>query len=112
MPCTVAPPAHLQGRPCSWKDPNGRIISNTTRDATVTQLKSLHDDILSRKSNFDEVASRLSDCSSTKHSGDLGPFGRGKMQKPFEDATFALKFGEVSDIVDSDSCVHIIPQTA
>lgn len=42
---------------------------------------------------------------------DAGPFGRGQMQKPFEEATFALKIGEISDIVDTDSGVHIILRT-
>lgn len=40
-----------------------------------------------------------------------GPFGRGQMQKPFEDNTFALKVGEISDIIDTDSGVHIILRT-
>ena len=30
------------------------------------------------------------------------------MQKPFEEATFVLKVGEIGDIVDTDSGVHII----
>ncbi|ONK72169.1 uncharacterized protein A4U43_C04F16500 [Asparagus officinalis] len=33
------------------------------------------------------------------------------MQKPFEDATFALHVGEMSNIVDTDSGVHIILRT-
>jgi parvulin-like peptidyl-prolyl isomerase len=34
------------------------------------------------------------------------------MQKPFEDATYALKVGELSEIVDTDSGVHVILRTA
>jgi hypothetical protein len=44
--------------------------------------------------------------------GDLGPFTRGKMQKPFEDTSFALKVGELSGVVDTDSGLHVIKRTA
>lgn len=33
---------------------------------------------------FARIASTESDCSSAKKGGDLGWFGRGQMQKPFE----------------------------
>lgn len=98
-------------RKASWKDPEGRVIMNTTKESAIAQLKSLREDILSGKAKFDEVASRYSDCSSAKRGGDLGPFGPGQMQKPFEEATFALKVGEISDIVETDSGVHIIMRT-
>ncbi|KAL0422863.1 UNVERIFIED_CONTAM: Amidophosphoribosyltransferase 2, chloroplastic [Sesamum latifolium] len=98
-------------RKSSWKDPEGRRISSTTRDEAVAQLKTIRDDILSGKSRFEDIASQFSDCSSAKRGGDLGPFGRGQMQKPFEDATYGLKVGEISDIVDTDSGVHIIMRT-
>ncbi|XAR72758.1 Peptidylprolyl isomerase [Bertholletia excelsa] len=98
-------------RKASWKDPEGRVICNTTRDAAVVELRGLRNDIVSGNAKFDDVASRYSDCSSAKRGGDLGPFGRGQMQKPFEEATYALKVGEISDIVDTDSGVHIIMRT-
>jgi len=34
------------------------------------------------------------------------------MQKPFEDATYALAVGALSGVVDTDSGVHIILRTA
>ncbi|THU54866.1 hypothetical protein C4D60_Mb11t00570 [Musa balbisiana] len=99
-------------RKASWKDPDGRVISTTTRDAAVRQLLALRDDIDSGKARFQDVAVLHSDCSSAKRGGDLGRFGRGQMQKPFEEATYALKVGELSGIVDTDSGVHIILRTS
>ncbi|KMZ64206.1 Peptidyl-prolyl cis-trans isomerase Pin1 [Zostera marina] len=99
-------------RKASWKDPEGVRIKATSRDSAVQQLLMLKADIVSGKARFEDVASRYSDCSSAKRGGDLGSFGRGKMQKPFEDATFSLKVGEMSDIIDTDSGVHIILRTA
>ncbi|KAM0031291.1 putative peptidylprolyl isomerase [Helianthus debilis subsp. tardiflorus] len=78
-------------RKASWKDPEGRIISNTTRDAAVSRLKALRDDILSGKSKFEDVASRYSDCSSAKRGGDLGSFER----KQVEDLGFVAELGAI-----------------
>jgi NIMA-interacting peptidyl-prolyl cis-trans isomerase 1 len=60
---------------------------------------------------FGELASQHSDCSSHSNNGDLGWFGRGQMQKPFEDATFALEVGQISKVISSDSGVHLILRT-
>ncbi|KAI8554174.1 hypothetical protein RHMOL_Rhmol05G0078400 [Rhododendron molle] len=40
-------------RKSSWKDPEGRVISATTRDAAVAQLQSLRDDVVSGTAKFD-----------------------------------------------------------
>ena len=60
---------------------------------------------------FAAIAEAESHCSSAKRGGDLGVFGRGKMQVPFERAAFALQVGQLSDIVDTDSGVHLILRT-
>ncbi|MQL87843.1 hypothetical protein Taro_020396 [Colocasia esculenta] len=98
-------------RKASWQDPDGVRIRSTTRDSAVEQLRALREEIASGKASFEDVASRHSDCSTAKRGGDLGPFKRGQMQKPFEDAAFALEIGEISNIVDTDSGVHIILRT-
>lgn len=49
---------------------------------------------------------------SAKRGGDLGSFTRGKMTPPFEAASFALKVGELSGLVESDSGIHVILRVA
>ena len=70
------------------------------------------EDILKRAragEDFEKLAKENSDEPGAKESGgDLGWFGHGRMVKPFEDAAFALKDNEISDIVESQFGFHII----
>lgn len=54
---------------------------------------------------------QFSECGSGQEGGDLGHFGPGQMQKPFEDATYALQVGQMSGIVSTDSGIHVILRT-
>jgi NIMA-interacting peptidyl-prolyl cis-trans isomerase 1 len=62
--------------------------------------------------NFGTYAKEYSECRSAGNDGDLGFFGKGEMQQPFEEAGFQLKVGEMSEPVSTDSGIHIILRTA
>merc|ERR1739848_389511 len=94
--------------PKSWKSPNGITISKDQAIQQLAQFRQQIENSVDQKKAFEMLASQESDCSSAKRGGDLGMFGRNQMQKPFEEASFNLKPGQLSQIVDTDSGVHII----
>ncbi len=62
--------------------------------------------------SFADVARQKSEDEGSKgQGGDLDWFGRGGMVKPFEDAVYAMKNGEISSVVESEFGFHIISLT-
>nr|XP_030735471.1 peptidyl-prolyl cis-trans isomerase NIMA-interacting 1 isoform X1 [Globicephala melas] len=99
---------HSQSRrPSSWRQEK---ITRTKEEA-LELINGYIQKIKSGEEDFESLASQFSDCSSAKARGDLGAFSRGQMQKPFEDASFALRTGEMSGPVFTDSGIHIILRT-
>jgi peptidyl-prolyl cis-trans isomerase C len=78
------------------------ILVKTEQEAKdlVKQLKGGAD--------FVELAKKSSDGPSAQTGGDLGYFARGQMVKPFEDAAFTLKAGEISAPVQTEFGWHVI----
>ena len=82
------------------------------KDKAKARAEELLKEIRKTPAVFADLARKNSDDpGSAAKGGDLGFFGRGMMVKPFEDATFALKDGEISGIVESDFGFHIIKLT-
>ncbi|MDP2706942.1 MAG: peptidylprolyl isomerase, partial [Burkholderiales bacterium] len=62
---------------------------------------------------FAELAGKNSqDPGSAANGGDLGFFPRGVMTKPFDDAVFQMKAGEIAGPVESEFGYHVIRLTA
>lgn len=84
----------------------------TEREKARARAQELLATVRKAPDSFADVARKNSqDPGSAANGGDLDFFARGAMVKPFEDAAFALKKGEISDVVESDFGFHIIKVT-
>jgi peptidyl-prolyl cis-trans isomerase D len=79
------------------------------RDLARARAQQLLQAVKAAPGTFADVAKKNSqDPGSAAKGGDLDFFGRGAMVKPFEDAAFSMKKGDISGIVESDFGFHII----
>ncbi|RZT42266.1 SurA N-terminal domain-containing protein [Cupriavidus agavae] len=82
------------------------------RKAAKEKAEKLLADVKKHPETFAEVAKKNSqDPGSAEKGGDLGFMGRGALVKPFEDAMYGLKDGQISDLVETDYGYHIIKLT-
>jgi peptidyl-prolyl cis-trans isomerase D len=87
--------------------------SQAEQDAAKARAEQLLQQARQNPAGFAELAKKNShDTGSATQGGDLGFFGHGMMAKPFDDAAFALKVGEISGLVKSDFGFHIIKLVA
>jgi peptidyl-prolyl cis-trans isomerase C len=79
------------------------------REAARHKLAALRADIVAKKVSFADAATKNSQCPSASRGGDLDFIARKWMvEEPFAKAAFALKVGEVSEIVTTDFGLHLI----
>ena len=66
------------------------------QEEALAKIQQFQQQLTSGHADFASLATQESHCSSAKRGGDLGEFGPGQMQKPFEQATYALKVQQSS----------------
>jgi peptidyl-prolyl cis-trans isomerase C len=98
-----------------YYDDNPNLYSTTQIRASHILVKDeataneIHDQLKSDPSKFADIAKEKStDKTSGAKGGDLGMFGQGRMVPEFERVAFALKVGELSDVVKTQYGYHII----
>ncbi len=91
-------------KPAAANEKSGGGDKSTAEDdpqqlaAAETKAKDLLDQI-HKGAKFEEIAKKNSDGPSAADGGDLGYFKRGALAKELEDKTFAMKPGDVSDVI-------------
>lgn len=83
--------------------------SEAEKKAAKDKADDLYQQAKKNPAGFAELAKKHSqDTGSGKQGGDLGFFGKGMMVKPFEDAAFSMKKGDIREPVLTDFGYHII----
>ncbi|HKN73103.1 MAG TPA: peptidylprolyl isomerase [Terriglobales bacterium] len=93
-PKLPAKPAGADGKP----EPPSQAETDAALEAAKAKAEDLLDQI-HKGAKFEDLAKKYSDGPSAKDGGDLSYFKRGTMPKELDDKVFALKTGEVSDVI-------------
>lgn len=89
-----------------------KTASAADREKAKAKAEELLAQVRKAPDTFADVARKNSqDTGSAPAGGDLDFFARGSMVKPFEDAAFAMKKGDISNVVESEFGYHIIKLT-
>ena len=88
------------------------IKEGVDKEAAKAKAEKVLSEVKAAPGKFADLAKQYSDDpGSARKGGDLGFFGRGTMVKPFEEAVFSQKEGEISGLVESEYGFHIVKVT-
>jgi peptidyl-prolyl cis-trans isomerase C len=81
-------------------------------DVGRAKLQAVRQEIVSGKLTFADAVKKYSQCPSAADGGDIGYFPRkGVVEEPFARAAFALKKGELSEVIPTSYGLHLIQVT-
>ncbi|MGN0834070.1 MAG: peptidylprolyl isomerase [Kiritimatiellia bacterium] len=84
------------------------ILVKGQGDEALAKIRAIRERIVSGGADFAAEAKQHSDCPSGQNGGSLGWFGRGMMVPEFDQAAFAMKKGEISDVITTQFGYHVI----
>ena len=92
----------MPAKPASGADAKPEPPSEAETEAALAAAQAKAQDLLDqihKGAKFEDLAKKYSDGPSAKDGGDLSYFKRGTLSKELEDKVFALKAGEVTDVI-------------
>jgi len=97
-------------------DPGSQAVAKQAADAAaLAAAEAKAADVLKQirgGASFEDMAKKFSEGPSAAQGGDLGAFKRGTLAKELEDKTFAMKSGEVSDVIRTKQGYVILKVTS
>jgi peptidyl-prolyl cis-trans isomerase SurA len=85
------PAADAKAPPSAEDDPQALAAAEAKAKDLLEQIR--------KGASFEDLAKKNSNGPSAAQGGDLGEFKRGTLAKELEDTTFAMKVGDVSDVI-------------
>jgi peptidyl-prolyl cis-trans isomerase SurA len=104
IPAKAAPGADAKPDPASEAESETVLAAAKAKAEDV--LEQIH-----KGAKFEDLAKKYSDGSSAKEGGDLSYFKRGTMSKELDDKVFAMKAGEVTDVIRTKQGYVILQAT-
>jgi len=101
-PKVAAPAPAPNADPNAAQPPPDEAAKQAADAAALSAAETKAQDLLKQLkdgASFEDVAKKSSDGPSAADGGALGTFERGKLAKELEDRTFAMKAGEISDVI-------------
>jgi len=103
-PATAANPTEPKGVAAASETPLDEAAKPAPDAAAQAAAEAKANDLLKQiraGANFEDIAKKYSDGPSAADGGALGVFKRGQLAKQLEDTTFAMKVGEVTNVIQA-----------
>jgi peptidyl-prolyl cis-trans isomerase SurA len=101
-PATPPPDPNAKNSPSSGQTPLDAAAKEAPDATALSAAETKAKDLLKQLrdgANFEDIAKKYSDGPSAADGGALGTFERGRLAKELEDRTFAMKTGEITDVI-------------